>query len=639
MRLKRVIGLLGVVAFAAMTPAASAVANGRLVYGTTMGAIYSVNPDGSGTTALHSGYSPAVSPDGTRLVFAERTPGDGDAVGIWVAGADGSNPVEIGKSVQPQAFAWSPDGRRIAFVSGDYVVGWSLIVIKSDGSGSSIVADDASPATPPSWSPDGNSLAYTTRDNVDIAVANVDGSGTTRLIRDATRDVAPAWSPDGSRIAFFRESWSRFVLYAMNTNGSGLQQLGNARAPDPSEGSLAPPAWSPSGSRIAFGGSEIAGWWRFPYYKHDVYTVRSDGADERRLTDSRAFDAGSRPFWSPDGRRLAFLSSRNGTSQVFDMNPDGSCETQMTTSAEAATAASWQPLALDAPAAELKCAALGIVGSIETDRTRPYLDDDRVYVYRGVISNAGNVTSGEITFKTAAQGPFFYLSASAPSASCHIGAEVECTLPPLAPAATVEVEVRFQAPTSGTQTLTAAATSSGPADGDASDNVDRQGRYFPFCEIAAQHGSTIRASSDDDLICGTVGPDKIFAGDGSDRVLAGPGHDVVHGGGARDWLFGNGGSDFLYGDSGDDRIHGENNDDVLVGGSGADLIWGDDGGDFIRGGPGADHIYAGYGNDAIDARDGVRDHIYCGGGTDRVQADLRDVVSDCETVVRRRAAA
>jgi TolB protein len=635
MGMRRLIGLFALAGFVTIAPAASAAANGKLAYG-AMGAIYSVDVETGATTAVHSGSLPAFSPDGTHLVFAERTPADGDSVGIWVANADGSSPVEIGMGSQPHAFAWSPDGTRIAFVNGDYPVGWTVVVMKTDGSGSVIAADDASPATPPSWSPDGTALAYTTRDNADIAVAKADGTGTTRLIRDAARDVAPAWSPDGSRIAFFRESFGGFVLYAMNANGSGLEQLGRTRAPDPSEGILAPPAWSPDGSRIAFGGSSVYGWSRYGYYyKHDVYSVRADGADERELTDSRSLDAGAAPFWSPDGRRIAFLSSRAGISQVFDMNANGSCETQITTTALPAESASWQSLPVGPAAAELTCAAMAITGSIDADRTKPALDDDRIYVYRGSITNNGNIASGPLSFHTASDGSFAWVSATATNANCSVAAGIDCTLPSLLPGASTSFEIRFRMPAPGWHSLVGntSAVDAVP-DGDQSDNRDGESRYFPFCEISTQRGSTVRASIDDDLICGTVGPDRIYAGGGLDRVRAGGGHDVVHGGADRDWLFGGGGSDYLYGDSGTDRLHGEEGNDVLSGGPGDDQLWGDAGGDFLRGGPGVDQFYAGYGNDVIDARDGARDHVYCGEGKDIVKADLRDVVSDCEVVVR-----
>jgi Ca2+-binding RTX toxin-like protein len=214
-------------------------------------------------------------------------------------------------------------------------------------------------------------------------------------------------------------------------------------------------------------------------------------------------------------------------------------------------------------------------------------------------------------------------------------------LPALASQGTIDITLRFNVFPPGTFPIEGKVDANGQTpDGDLSDNVDERSRVFPFCEISAQKGSTLRAGSDDDLICGTVGPDLIFAGAGDDRVFGGDGHNVVHGGPGDDEIQGGGGTDVVYGNSGRDRIHGNNGNDVLLGGDGNDSLWGDFGGDYLKGGPGVDRFFGGYGSDVIDSRDGLTEHVYCGGGTDRVEADLRDIVStDCEKVVRRPAQA
>jgi Ca2+-binding RTX toxin-like protein len=320
------------------------------------------------------------------------------------------------------------------------------------------------------------------------------------------------------------------------------------------------------------------------------------------------------------------------------MNQDGTCETQLTALPTPVSQPSWQALATGGPTSPLKCAALSITGSLDVARDHPALDDTRVYLYHGVVANNGNVTSDPLRLVTADESPFSYISANVSNGGCSFGARVSCTLPALPPGGTVEVEFRFNAFVTGTFEIEPEVEATGNTpDGDASDNADEQYRTFPFCEISTQHGSTLRAGGDDDLICGTVGPDVIFAGGGKDRVFGGDGHNVIHGGPDEDEIQGGGGTDIVYGDSGRDRIHGSNGDDVLIGGGGPDLLWGDNGGDFLKGGPGADRFFGGYGNDLIDSRDGVTEHVYCGEGRDRVEADLRDIVHDCEKVVRRPA--
>jgi hypothetical protein len=324
------------------------------------------------------------------------------------------------------------------------------------------------------------------------------------------------------------------------------------------------------------------------------------------------------------------------------MNADGSCETQLTSGAMSVSAASWQALAGMPPVDPLHCAALSLTGTLSANTDHPALDDDRVYLYRATITNNGNAPSDPLQFATTpASGPFSYATATASSGDCVVKADVTCSLAPLAPGGSATVEVRFASFIPGLYAVEASVTGTGSTpDGDLSDNSDDRYARFPFCEISTQNGSTIRAAGADDLICGTVGRDRIFAGAGNDRVLAGFGHDLIHAGSGSDEVDGGGGTDYVYGDDNIDKLHGGFREDVLVGGGGNDFLWGDAGGDYLKGGPGADRFFGGDGNDLIDSRDGVREHVYCGYGTDRVEADLRDIVgTDCEKVARRPAGA
>ena len=80
------------------------------------------------------------------------------------------------------------------------------------------------------------------------------------------------------------------------------------------------PAWSPDGRRIAFGSGRDG--------NREIYVMNADGSGVTRLTYNDAIDSG--PAWSPDGRRIAFASTRDGSFEVYVMNADGSGVTRLT---------------------------------------------------------------------------------------------------------------------------------------------------------------------------------------------------------------------------------------------------------------------------------------------------------------------
>ena len=146
-----------------------------------------------------------------------------------------------GPGARPGELAWSPVGDKIAFVSrrdGNL----EIYVINSDGSGQRRLTRNTVGDSHPVWSPDGRRIAFVSKSQV--YVMNADGSGQRRLTRNGARNFAPAWSPDGQRIAFERrvgrEKYGRcdwcgkavtFQVYVMNADGSEARMLArDARA-------------------------------------------------------------------------------------------------------------------------------------------------------------------------------------------------------------------------------------------------------------------------------------------------------------------------------------------------------------------------------------------------------------------------
>lgn len=144
------------------------------------------------------------------------------------------------------------------------------------------------------------------------------------LTSDRAWNIWADWSPDGSEVAFesTRDGWSD--LYVMDlSNGGRVRRLTNGR------GFNEEPSWSPDGVWIVFQSTRdgiTAPLGHGRNYK-DLYLVRSDGTDLRRLTNLPGYNGD--PAWGPGGR-IAFGSDRGGNFDIYTMAADGRDQRQLT---------------------------------------------------------------------------------------------------------------------------------------------------------------------------------------------------------------------------------------------------------------------------------------------------------------------
>jgi Tol biopolymer transport system component len=175
----------------------------------------------------------------------------------------------------------------------------------------------------PAWSPDGRHIAFTIELDgdpaapyrTDVYVMNADGSGVRRLTR-SERALLPVWSPDERAIAFAKRASSRprsprdvlsTTIWTIGTDGSDEREL------VPSSGVTAdtPGAWSPDGDSLAFTRRTYVDPEQGFQSSEAIYVVAADGSGVRELIDH-----GSDPAWSPDGRWIAYASDRDRNGEL-----------------------------------------------------------------------------------------------------------------------------------------------------------------------------------------------------------------------------------------------------------------------------------------------------------------------------------
>jgi Tol biopolymer transport system component len=268
---------------------------------------------------------------------------------IYTMNADGSSPTRLTNSTAFDVLpAWSPDGTKIAFVTGTPTTSFEIYTLNADGSNRTQLTNNTAYSSGPAWSPDGTKIAFEiSRDRgntYELYTMNADGSNQTPLRSpgtSGTAGVSPAWSPDGAKIAFAtnrdRDGGFRDEIYTMNADGSNQTRLTNNTSSDSG------PAWSPDGSKIAFSTDRDRN-----YYAYEIYTMNADGSNQTRLTND-GVNAGS-PRWSPDGTRIAFETTGDTDPfafryEIYTMNADGSNETNLTNNpAHDDAVPDWQPI-------------------------------------------------------------------------------------------------------------------------------------------------------------------------------------------------------------------------------------------------------------------------------------------------------
>lgn len=247
-------------------------------------------------------------------------------------------------------------GSKLAFVTKSGTRSKKIMAVDSSGFGAYSITSNTSINMLPAWSPSGGKIVYTSyaRGNPDLYVASSGGGKATRLSYRYGMNTGATWSPDGSKIALTLSVDGQPEIYIIDAwSGKRIKRLTNNRAIDAS------PAWSPDGREIAFlsdreGGPQIfvmsadgsgqrrvsmngnyntsPSWNPRKGTRQLAYTTRADKtfdivtldlANSKYTRITQGEGVNEEPSWAPNGRAIAFASTRPGGAGVYVANSDG----------------------------------------------------------------------------------------------------------------------------------------------------------------------------------------------------------------------------------------------------------------------------------------------------------------------------
>jgi len=334
--------LLVVVAAIAALPCASAAARGIVA---------------EDVYKLQELASPSLSPDGEWIAYTVSTTdrdADADQTDIWLARYDGSQVIQVTRSTSSEhSPRWSPDGRRLAFLSDrvDEKAGDQIWVLEMAGGEAQQRSRFETAITDFAWSPDGRRIVFSARlpryedgdedlpapividrlwfksdaagylreERSHLYLLDVESGATQQLTDGAFDDVQPAWSPDGTQIVFVSKrgeapdahgNWDLYVVAPQP--GAGARQLTTHPGTDgdPEEDWLSgPPRYSPDGRRIAYlaGGAPADIWYGLLQAAVIEVPAGAREAPAAARLPSAVLDRNTlEPRWSADGRWLYF---------------------------------------------------------------------------------------------------------------------------------------------------------------------------------------------------------------------------------------------------------------------------------------------------------------------------------------------
>lgn len=246
---------------------------------------------------------------GSKIAFVVKKKGQSTVMAMDFDG-HGAYSVTRNKSINMLP-SWSPGGGQIAFTS--YMRNNpDLYVVGAGGGRPKKLSTKKGMNTGASWSPDGSKIALTlSKDgNPEIYVISAkDGKTLTRITDDKAIDTSPAFSPDGSEIAFVSDREGSPQIYVVAASGGKAKKVSKNGTYNTT------PTWSPKkGTRVLAYTTRDGG-------NFDIVTLDLDSSKMTRITQDEGNN--EEPSFSPNGRVIAYASTRKGGAGIYLASSDG----------------------------------------------------------------------------------------------------------------------------------------------------------------------------------------------------------------------------------------------------------------------------------------------------------------------------
>jgi TolB protein len=266
----------------------------------------------------------------TELAFVSDRGGNKE---IYVMSADGTRarPATANRSINNFP-GWSPDGDSILYTS-YRLRDRPMLFLSSRGRGRpGLVLNGAAQQRSQYrgvFAPDGERVAVVLADdgNSQIYTVRADGSRLRQVTKGRAIHVSPTWSPDGERLAYVSDRTGSPQIYVSNGDGT------NARRLTYNGDYNTNPSWSPDGLWIAYE-SRVN-------YQFDIWLIDPDGDANVPIVMHRSSDES--PSWSPNGRKIVFSSTRRGRADLYVVDRDGTNLRRLTRDSGNNTSPAWGP--------------------------------------------------------------------------------------------------------------------------------------------------------------------------------------------------------------------------------------------------------------------------------------------------------